>query len=62
MHHHKTYMCINFQHNRVETQVVTVLTSLLVKKLQEDTCISIFIKLGLIDQSMTMTMTMNMIY
>ena len=26
MHHHKTYMCINFQQNRVETQlVVTVL-------------------------------------
>ena len=24
MHHHKTYMCINFQQNRVETQVVTV--------------------------------------
>ena len=34
MHHHKTYMCINFQHNRVETQVVTVLTSLFAKKLQ----------------------------
>ena len=33
MHHHKTYLCINFQHNRVETQVVTVLTSLLVKKI-----------------------------
>ena len=25
MHHHKTYMCINFQQNRVETKVVTVL-------------------------------------
>ena len=34
MHHHKTYMCINFKHNRVETQVVTVLTSLFAKKLQ----------------------------
>ena len=34
MHHHKTYMCINFQQNRVETQVVTVLTSLFAKKLQ----------------------------
>ena len=33
MHHHKTYMCINFQHNRVETQVVTVLTSLFAKKI-----------------------------
>ena len=31
MHHHKTYMCINFQQNRVETQVVTVLTSLIAK-------------------------------
>ena len=31
MHHHKTYMCINFQQNRVETQVVTVLTSLFAK-------------------------------
>ena len=34
MHHHKTYMCINFQQNRVETQVITVLTSLFAKKLQ----------------------------
>ena len=34
MHHYKTYMCINFQQNRVETQVVTVLTSLFAKKLQ----------------------------
>ena len=33
MHHHKTYMCINFQQNRVETQVVTVLTSLFAKKI-----------------------------
>ena len=31
LHHHKTYMCINFQQNRVETQVVTVLTSLFAK-------------------------------
>ena len=31
MHHHKTYMCINFQQNRVKTQVVTVLTSLIAK-------------------------------
>ena len=31
MHHHQTYMCINFQQNQVETQVVTVLTSLIAK-------------------------------
>ena len=31
VHHHKTYMCINFQQNRVETQVATVLTSLFAK-------------------------------
>ena len=31
MHHHKTYMYINFQHNWVKTQVVTVLTSLFAK-------------------------------
>ena len=28
MHHHKTYMYINFQQNRVKTHVMTVLTSL----------------------------------
>ena len=31
MHHHKTYMYIIFQENRVKTQVMTVLTSLLAK-------------------------------
>ena len=31
MHHHKTYMYINFQQNRVKTQVITVLTSLFAK-------------------------------
>ena len=31
MHHHKTYMYINFQQNRVKTQVMTVLTSLFAK-------------------------------
>ena len=32
MHHHKTYMYINFQQNLVKTQVVTVLTNLFAKK------------------------------
>ena len=32
MHHHKTYMYINFQQNLVKTQVMTVHTSLFVKK------------------------------
>ena len=31
MHHHKTYMYINFQQNRVKTYVMTVLTSLFAK-------------------------------
>ena len=31
MHHHKSYMYINFQQNWVKTQVVTVLTSLFAK-------------------------------
>ena len=31
MHHHKTYMYINFQQNRVKTQVITVLTSIFAK-------------------------------
>ena len=31
MHHHKTYMHINFQQNRVKTQVITVLTSIFAK-------------------------------
>ena len=31
MHHHKTYMYINFQQNRIKTQVITVLTSILAK-------------------------------
>ena len=34
MHHHKTNMYINFQQNRVKTQVMTVLTSLFAKKSQ----------------------------
>ena len=34
MHHHKTYMYIDFQQNRVKTQVMTVLTSLFAKKSQ----------------------------
>ena len=34
MHHHKTYMYINFQQNRVKTQVITVLTSIFAKKSQ----------------------------
>ena len=32
MHHHKTYMYINFQQNQVKTQVMTVHTSLFAKK------------------------------
>ena len=74
MHHHKTYMYINFQQNWVKTQVITVLTSLFAKNrklhkfcnyqkyflknsrfhtciIVERTCISIFSKIGLIDQS-----------
>ena len=31
MHHHKAYMYINFQQNRVKTQVITVLTSIFAK-------------------------------
>ena len=31
IHHHKTYMYINFQQNRVKTQVNTVLTSIFAK-------------------------------
>ena len=31
MHHDKTYMYINFQQNRVKTQVITVLTSIFAK-------------------------------
>ena len=34
MHHHKTYLYINFQQNRVKTQVMTVLTSLFAKESQ----------------------------
>ena len=34
MHHHKTYMYINFQQNQVKTQVMTVHTSLFAKKSQ----------------------------
>ena len=31
MHHHKTYMYINFQQNRVKIQVIAVLTSIFAK-------------------------------
>ena len=31
MHHHKTYMYINFQQNQVKTQVMTVHTSVFAK-------------------------------
>ena len=31
MHHHKTYMYINFHQNQVKTQVMTVHTSLFAK-------------------------------
>ena len=31
MHHHKTYMCVNFQQNRVNRSVKTVHTNLFVK-------------------------------
>ena len=34
MHHHKTYMYINFQQNQVKTQVMTVHTSLFAKTSQ----------------------------
>ena len=33
MHHHKTYMYINFQQNWVKTQVITVLTSIYSQKI-----------------------------
>ena len=33
MHHHKTYMYINFQHNRANRSVITVHTNLLFKKI-----------------------------
>ena len=69
-------MCINFQQNRAETQVVTVLTILIAKNRKlhkfattnsnfeknqsfwtciiiKHTCISIFNKIGLVDQSKT---------
>ena len=75
MHHHKTYMYINFQQNRIiNRSVITVHTNLFrknykfykfattnsnfLKKLtlsnmhhRKRTCISIFSKIGLIDQS-----------
>ena len=74
MHHHKTYMYINFQQNRVKTQVITVLTSIFAKNrklhkfattnnnffenrlfqtciIVKRTCISVFSKIGLVDQS-----------
>ena len=34
MHHHKTYMYINFQQNRINRSVITVHTNLFRKKLQ----------------------------
>ena len=73
MHHHKTYMYINFQQNRINRSVITVHTNLFAKiasciNLQlpivifknrlfqtciivKRTCISIFSKIGLVDQS-----------
>ena len=34
MHHHKTYMYINFQQNRSNRSVITVLTNVFRKKMQ----------------------------
>ena len=73
MHDHKSYMYINFQQNRIKTQVMTVHTSLFAKKrklhtfattnnnffnrlfqtgiILKRTCISIFSKIVLEDQS-----------
>ena len=34
MHHHKTYMYINFQQNRINRSVITVHTNVFRKKLQ----------------------------
>ena len=74
MRHHKTYMYINFQQTRVSRSVITVHTTLFVRKdascinlqlpivilkdrsfetcvIVKRTCISIFSKLGLVDQS-----------
>ena len=34
MHHHKTYMYINFQQNQVKSQIMTVYTSLFAQKSQ----------------------------
>ena len=73
MHHHETYMYINFQKNRVNRSVITVHTNVFPKiasfiNLQRPiinfknrlfqtciivkrTCISIFRKIGLVDQS-----------
>ena len=73
MHHHKTYMYINFQQNQVKIQVMTVHTSLFAKNRKlhkfattnnifknrlfqtciiiKRTCISIFSKIGFVDQS-----------
>ena len=34
MHHHKTYMYINFQQNQVNRSVITVHTNLFAKKCQ----------------------------
>ena len=78
MHHHITYMYINFQQNRANRSVITVHTNVFAKnrKLHEfattnifflkirhfqtciivkRTCISIFSKIGLVDQSKTCT-------
>ena len=48
MHHHKTYMYINFQQNRVKTQVITVLTSIFAKnrKLHKFATTSSFFKIN----------------
>ena len=34
MHHHKTYMYINFQQNRINRSVITVHTNVFIKKFQ----------------------------
>ena len=74
MRHHKTYMYINFQQNRVNRSVLTACTQLYSPKkyklhkfattnsnfkkndskaciIVKRTCISIFSKIGLVDQS-----------
>ena len=76
MHHRKTYMYINFQQNRINRSVITVHTNVFRKNCKlykfattnsnffknrlfqtciivKRTCISIFSKIGLVDQSKT---------